>query len=171
MVMTTLKLPDEASYETNIAIHTLNMSKYISLPREFQKHLLYPSRINGVMYQVKYRKLYSQKKLNDNEYHVQGIKYVSHTSVKISCATTQFIEFTFCGTYIKPHGVRGLGNIIIYEQAPNWSVENLKYNIYPVHVWHVPSFKTIPGTLVCTSPENRDKNLLSNAHNGLCQDS
>ena len=60
------------------------------------------------MYHSKYRKWASQRKLNDCKYHVQERKYVSHTTMKISYATTQFTEFLFCGINAKPHGVRGL---------------------------------------------------------------
>ena len=60
------------------------------------------------MDQGKYIKIASKWKFTDCEYHVQDRKYVPHTSVNISCATTQFHALPFCGLHVKPHGVRGL---------------------------------------------------------------
>ena len=47
-------------------------------------------------------------------------------------------------------------------------MENVKYNGYPFHVWHVPICYTNPGTLFWTTPNNRDINLVLTAHTGMC---
>ena len=61
-----------------------------------------------MLYHGKDIKPASKNKWTEHEYHVQDRKDVSHTSVKISCAKTQFIALSFCGPQAKPHGVRGL---------------------------------------------------------------
>ena len=74
------------------------------------------------MHQGKYRKCYRQQKWTDREYHVQDIRYVSHTSVKMSYVTTKFHALPFCGPHIKPHRLRGLSknyHLQIYPKLGN----------------------------------------------------
>ena len=59
------------------------------------------------MDRYKYRKQDSQWNWTDCEYHVQDIRHVSHTTVKIPCATTQFTLLKFCGMPVKTNGVWG----------------------------------------------------------------
>ena len=82
--------------------------KYISLAREFQKYTSDPTCKHGVMDQGNYIKRASTWKFTEHDYHVQDNKYVLHTSVIISCVTTHFTEFLFCGIHVKSHGVIGL---------------------------------------------------------------
>ena len=56
----------------------------------------------------KYRKWSIQRKWTDCEYHFQDSKYVSHTSLEMSCATTKFLVFPFYWPHMKHHGVRWL---------------------------------------------------------------
>ena len=84
------------------------MIEDIGLAKEFQKNLSGPSCKNGLTNQGKYLKQAIQSNLNENYYHVQYRKYVSHTTIKMSYATTQFPVLPFCGLYLKPHFVRGL---------------------------------------------------------------
>ena len=60
------------------------------------------------MDQGNYIKRASTWKFTEHDYHVQDNKYVLHTSVIISCVTTHFTEFSFCGMHVKSHGVIGL---------------------------------------------------------------
>ena len=91
-----------------MSMYTSTVKNYISLEMEFQKNILDPSRKKYVMDQGKYRKWASQRHWTEREYHVQDKQYVSQTSVKISCATTQFLGFLFCGLHIIPHGLQDL---------------------------------------------------------------
>ena len=54
------------------------------------------------------RKRASKRKGMEREHHVWERKDVQHKSVKLPCASTQFIAFLFCGPHAKPHGVIGL---------------------------------------------------------------
>ena len=75
-----------------MAMHTSTSNKEISLARELQKNLSYPTRAHGLLYHVKVRKRSSKHKWIDREYHVQESKYMSQISVKMSYATTQLPE-------------------------------------------------------------------------------
>ena len=88
-------------------MHTSTVNIDTSLAIEFKKHVLDPSRKNGAMDLVNYIKWSSQRKCTEDDYHVQDRKYVSQTSVKISCETTHFPTFSFYWMYMNPHEVRG----------------------------------------------------------------
>ena len=62
MLRITVQRMGAADYDTNTEIHTSTVNKNIILDGEFNKHLLDPSRKNGVMDKGKYRKCVSQKK-------------------------------------------------------------------------------------------------------------
>ena len=67
--------------------------------------------------QAKYGTKVRQKNWTKNEYHIQDIKYVSCTTVKISCTKAQFPILSFIGPHRKPHGVRVLSkhcHLILY---------------------------------------------------------
>ena len=49
MLMNTVQLPSVEAYDTEMVIHNSTVKKDISLAKEFQKHLLDPSRKNSVM--------------------------------------------------------------------------------------------------------------------------
>ena len=51
--MSTVKLPGEESYDTQMVMHTGNRTYDVSLDREFQKHLSNAARKNGLIDQVK----------------------------------------------------------------------------------------------------------------------
>ena len=72
------------------------------------KNILDPTWAHRFLYHGKERKHYSKRKWTDRGYRVQDRKDVPHTSVKILCATTQFLVLSFFGPHKKPHGVRGL---------------------------------------------------------------
>ena len=55
--------------------------------------------------QGKDRKQSSKNKWTECEYHVQDRKYLQQKPVKMSCASTQFQVFSFCGPHEKHHGV------------------------------------------------------------------
>ena len=81
---------------------------YIGLARELQNNISDPARAHYLSDHSKDRKCASKRKWNSSEYYLQEIKDVSHILVKMSCATTQFPKFSFCGPHAKPHGVRGI---------------------------------------------------------------
>ena len=58
---------------------------------------------NGVIDQGKYRRISSERKWTDREYHVQYNADVSHKDVKMYCDTNQFPELLFCVSHPKPH--------------------------------------------------------------------
>ena len=93
--MENVKLLGTESYDSHMATNTSTVNTDIILERGFQKHLSDPTRANGLLDQGRYIKRASKWKWNEREYHVQDNKYVSHTSVKISCATTKFPELSF----------------------------------------------------------------------------
>ena len=106
--MTTVKLTGAVDYDKYMAIHTLTLKKYISLAREFQKHIPYPSHEHGVIDQCKDIKQYVKQNCTNYEYTVQYRKDVQYASVKMSCGTTNFPALPFCGPHVKLYGVRGL---------------------------------------------------------------
>ena len=81
----------------------------VSLAKELQKRMSKEDHKHGVIYQGKYRKIYSKRKQTDREHHVQDNTNVAHKDVKIYCDTNQLPELPFCGPHPKPHGARGLG--------------------------------------------------------------
>ena len=62
------------------------------------------------MYQVKYKKSSIHRNWTDCDYRVQDSKDVSHTTKNISCSTTQFLVFPFCGPHIKPNDLSSLAS-------------------------------------------------------------
>ena len=102
-----MQLPGASADDSQMAMNTSTANTDITLAREFQKHFSDPTWEHGFFYNGKDRKCASKRKSNDREYHVQGSKYMSHISDKITGASTQLPEFSFCGPREKPHGVRG----------------------------------------------------------------
>ena len=90
MLMISVQRPVAASYESQVEIHTSTTNTEISLAREFQKHISYPTWSHGLLDLGNDIKLGSKWKWNERDYHVHDRKYVSHISVKFSYATTQF---------------------------------------------------------------------------------
>ena len=62
-------------------------NNYVSLAKEFQKHLSKEHRKHGVIDQGKYRKRPSKRKWTYREYNVQDYADVAHKYVKIYCNT------------------------------------------------------------------------------------
>ena len=91
-----------------MVMHTETHTLYVSLAREFQKHLSTAARKHGVIDKCKYRKQASKRKWTEREYHVQNYADVVHKDVKIFCNTNQIPSLPFCGPHTKAHGVRGL---------------------------------------------------------------
>ena len=114
------------------------------------------------MDQGKYRKQAIQMNCYDCEYHIQDIKYVSQTTVKISCATTQFPAFTFFGLHVKTNGFRGLikyYHLMLYPKLVNGKCSilwipcscvictNMLYKLWSPGVAHVqkPHYQPVVG--------------------------
>ena len=90
MFIKNLQLPGAADYDSHVSIHTSTANTGIILARGFQKYMSYPTRSHGLLNHGKDIKYASKWKLIYLEYPVQDSKYVSHTSVKMPCATNQF---------------------------------------------------------------------------------
>ena len=88
--ITTLQLPGAVDYDSHVSIHTSTANTGIILTRGFQKCMSYPTRSHGLLDHFKDIKSASKWKLIERYYPVQDRKYVSHTSVKMPCATNQF---------------------------------------------------------------------------------
>ena len=89
-------------------MHSCTENNYVSLDKELQKRLYHKNRKHVVIYQGKYRKISSKRKLKDREYHVQDNSDVAHKYVKMYFYTNQLSELPFCGPHPNPHGARGL---------------------------------------------------------------
>ena len=87
--MKTMQLPGVADYDSHMEMHTSTVNIVISLAREYQKYISEPTWAHDLLDHGKDRKIASKHKCTKREYHTQDIKYVPHTSVKMSCATTQ----------------------------------------------------------------------------------
>ena len=57
---------------------------------------------------VNTKKIPSERKQTDREYHVQNNSDVAHKDVKMYCNIKQSPALPFCGPHSKPHGYRGL---------------------------------------------------------------
>ena len=83
-------------------------------------------------HQSKYIKRSSQKNWTDHEYQFQDCRYVSHTSMKILFATTQFPILPFCGAHENPHVVLGIIKhyyLILYHKSGHgkYAILNILY--------------------------------------------
>ena len=65
---------------------------------------------------------------------------MSHISVKMSYATTQFPSFSFFSPHSKPHVVRGLSKHYYFRLDFKWVMSNLHYDKYPVSLQHALPF-------------------------------
>ena len=65
-------------------------------------------RKHGAIDQGKYRKISSERKCTDREYHAQDNYDVTHKEMKMYCDANQFPALPFGGLHPKPHGARGL---------------------------------------------------------------
>ena len=82
-------------------MHDSATNTYISLAREFQKHISDPIWAHGLLDNSKDRSCASTWNCTEREYHVQDRKYVPHTSVKLSREKIQFPALSFCGPHKK----------------------------------------------------------------------
>ena len=73
-----------------IKINTGTENKDASLANEFKDHLEGEHRQNGVIDQVKPRKIFMERKWREREYHVQDNAAVELKDVKMYCYTNQF---------------------------------------------------------------------------------
>ena len=64
-----------------MGMYTTMINTDIILVRVFQKHLLDPTSVHGLIDNGKYRKQDSKRKWMDCEYHVQDRKYVQQKPV------------------------------------------------------------------------------------------
>ena len=100
-------------------MHSCTQNNYVSLAKEFQKHLSNDDRKHGFIDHGKERKRASKIKWTDREYHVQDNDDVAYNNVKMYCYTNQFTAIILCGSYPKPHGSRVLGNNYHIRFDPN----------------------------------------------------
>ena len=82
-----------------MVMHNLISDTYINIASVFQKHLSDPTHTHRLIDHGKYRKLASKSKRTEREYPVQKSKYTQQKSVKMSCDSTQFHTFLFCGPH------------------------------------------------------------------------
>ena len=108
ILMSNFQIPVTKLFDSKIIMHYCTHKKYVSLAKEFQKHLSKEHKKHGVIDKGKYRKRASKRKWTDREYHFQDNAEVAHKDVKIYCDTSQFPELTYCVPHINPHGARGL---------------------------------------------------------------
>ena len=101
-LMSNVQLPGSKTFDSHIPMHLFAPKNYVSLEKQFQKHMSKDYCKHGVTYQRKYRKRYSKIKCTDREYHVQYSSDVPHKYVKMYCDTNQFPTFTFCASHKKP---------------------------------------------------------------------
>ena len=106
--MKTVQLPNAATKNTQMVIHTSTENAYISLTKEFRKHLSDPSHAHELIYHDKYRKHASNRKETEREYHFQDSKDVQQKSLKMPYDSTQFPALRFFGPRENPHGILGL---------------------------------------------------------------
>ena len=76
--MKTFQFSGGSDYDSLIKIHTSTANTDISLERKFQKPILYPTQIYGLLDNGKDIKSFSKRKWNDREYCVQYSKDVPH---------------------------------------------------------------------------------------------
>ena len=69
MLTTTMQLPGAAYYDTQMSMHTATMNTYISLAREFQRHLSDPTWTPCWLDHGKDREYSSKLKGTESEYH------------------------------------------------------------------------------------------------------
>ena len=87
-------------------------NKYLNFEQRHQsctiisRHLLETPRRNGAMYQSEYRKWLIQNNWTESDYHIKDKKYLSHTTVTILCAITQFPALPLCGPHINHFCIR-----------------------------------------------------------------
>ena len=104
-----VKLPGSIRFDSQIKIHPGTEKKDVSLAREFKDHLEGEHRKNGVIDQVKTRKIFMNRKWTERKCHIQDNEDVELKDVKMYCNTNQFPKLPFCGPYSKSHGARGIG--------------------------------------------------------------
>ena len=78
MLLKTVQLTGEKSYEPHMAMHTSTTNIDISLEGKFQKHLSDLTWAHGLLDHGIDRKSYCKQKQIDCEYHVQEIKEAPH---------------------------------------------------------------------------------------------
>ena len=106
--MSKVKLHGSIRFDSHIKIHTGTENKDVSLAREFKDHLEGEHHKNGVIDQVKSRKIFMNRKWTERKHHVQDNADVELKYVKMYCNTNQFPTLPFCGPHSKPHGARGI---------------------------------------------------------------
>ena len=114
----------------------------IRLARGFQQKKSDTTRSHLLLNHGNYRKRVSKWKWTECEYPVQDRKDVSHISVRMSCAKTQLLAFSFWGSYAKLHGLRGLSKHYYLQLDPKLSHGNVQYEKYPVLVLHAQPYWT-----------------------------
>ena len=103
-------------------------------------------------------------------YCVQYNNNLTHTTVKMSCVTTNFPALICFSHHVRPLGIGGLSKYYHLRLNPKLVHWKCTIRLILLHVLHVPTFWTIPGPLVCPTFNNHNTNMLLTAHNGLCWD-
>ena len=82
-LVSNVQLPLSKTFDSQIIMHYCTLKQYVSLHKEFQKHMSKEHRKHGVIYQGNYRKISSKRKFIDKEYHVQDNADVAQKYVKV----------------------------------------------------------------------------------------
>ena len=105
MLIKTVQITGAAAYDSQVVIHNSNENTKISLARGVQKNVSDPTRSHGLLDHSKDIKRARKLKCTERENRVQHRNYGPHTSLEMSCATTQFLAFPFCVPHSKSHRV------------------------------------------------------------------
>ena len=81
--MSNVKIPRSKIFDSQILVHSCTQNNYVSLAKEFQKHLYTEHRKNGVIDQGKYTKRASKRKLADIKYPVQDNSDVAQNHLSL----------------------------------------------------------------------------------------
>ena len=82
-LMSKVQIPGSIRFDSHIKIHTGTEKKDASLARKFKDHLEGEHRKNGVIDQVKSRKIFMNRKWTERKYHVQDNADVEQKDVKM----------------------------------------------------------------------------------------
>ena len=107
-LMSKVQLSGSFRFDSQIKMHTGTENKGLSLAEEFKDHMEGEHPQNGVIDQVKSRKIFMERKWTEIKYHVQDNELVELKDVKLYCNTNQFPALPFCGPYSKPRDARGM---------------------------------------------------------------
>ena len=106
--MSKVQLHGSVRFDSQIKMHTGTKNKYVSLAKGFKDNLEGEHCQNGSIDQGKPRKIFTERKYTERNYHVQDNAAAELKYVRMYCNTNQFPALPFYGAHTKPHGARGL---------------------------------------------------------------